>query len=651
MKKNTKLQFKRALAVILTFTMLMSMTACRTPNEFYHEVILGETIGNKPNKDKDKDKDKEEKTTEEATEDDASLNEPEPEYADTENEEFEDFLWEYFKDSVTSDTLNYKSLISSRDSYPDIQIEEATLGDARMDAAAVEEAKEKDNERYEKLLSFEDAELTEDERFTFECMKRDMEISLHIYDNIYFYEPFSPGRGAQENLTSNFTDYTFDNKQDVDDYITVLGQVREYFGDLIEFEYEKSEKGYFMSDAVADKVIEQCDEFTKSKDDHVLVTDFDERIDAVDFLSDEEKEDYKNTNKEIVLNIVIPSYDDLKNCLEELKGTGKNDGGICGFEGGKEYYRDYYFPKLSGSAKTPEEEIKIMDERWDNLLVELSSIYYSNPDAYDWAVEHGDEAFATYDDMEVKDLVDLLQDKYMDDFPLDQKIPFEIKFMSDSVSKISENTVAYYQVCPVDNPNKNLIVVNPAFEDDRFNTLAHEGTPGHMFQFWYFRNTNPNPGRQLAFNLGYIEGWAVYASYQAQDNCDFEGENEYGSIVGKIMRIDTDLNYLMLGRADLGINYEGWGVDEVADYLTGKVAEGKEKEVAEDLITSLASDPGLYLSYTTGFYEMEEMREYAEDKLGSKFDAKEYHKTVLDAGPCQFELLKKKVDKYIKENK
>ena len=111
----------------------------------------------------------------------------------------------------------------------------------------------------------------------------------------------------------------------------------------------------------------------------------------------------------------------------------------------------------------------------------------------------------------------------MDDFPLDQKIPFEIKFMSDSVSKISENTVAYYQVCPVDNPDKNLIVVNPAFEDDRFNTLAHEGTPGHMFQFWYFRNTNPNPGRQLAFNLGYIEGWAVYASYQAQDNCDFEG--------------------------------------------------------------------------------------------------------------------------------
>jgi uncharacterized protein (DUF885 family) len=172
-----------------------------------------------------------------------------------------------------------------------------------------------------------------------------------------------------------------------------------------------------------------------------------------------------------------------------------------------------------------------------------------------------------------------------------------------------------------------------------------------MFQFCYFRNTNPNPGRQLAFNLGYIEGWAVYASYQAQDNCDFEGKNEYGSIVGKIMRIDTDLNYLMLGRADLGINYEGWGVDEVADYLKGKVAEGKEKEVAEDLITSLASDPGLYLSYTTGFYEMEEMREYAEDKLGSKFDAKEYHKTVLDAGPCQFELLKKKVDKYIKENK
>ena len=52
-----------------------------------------------------------------------------------------------------------------------------------------------------------------------------------------------------------------------------------------------------------------------------------------------------------------------------------------------------------------------------------------------------------------------------------------------------------------------------------------------------------------------------------------------------------------------------------------------------------------------GYYEMEELREKAEEELGSKFEAKEFHKAILDAGPCQFEMLEKKVDKYIEENK
>ena len=482
-------------------------------------------------------------------------------------------------------------------------------------------------------------------------MKTDYETNLHLYDNIYLYEPFSPGRGIQENLTSNFIDFPFDDKKDVDDYITMVGQVRDYFADYIEFEYEKADAGYFMQDLVVDKVIEQCDEFTKNKDDHVLILSFDEKLDEVDFLTEDEKEEYKEQNKEAVLNVAIPAYEDLKACLEELKGSSDNKTGICGYEGGKEFYENYSFPKYSGSSKTVEEEIKVMDDRWDELIVEMSSMYYSNEEAYNWYVDNADTAFSMYDDMDIEDLENHLQEKYLDDYPIDEKIPFKIKFMTDSVAKISENTVAYYSVCPVDDPDYNLIVVNPDFEDDRFNTLAHEGTPGHMLQFYYFRNTNPNPARSVAFNLGYIEGWAVYSSYDTQEKCDFEGENEYGTFVGKLNRIDTDLTYLMYGRVDIGVNYEGWSTDEVAEYLTGKVQSGSEKEVAEDLIASLAGDPGMYLSYTTGFYEMEEMREYAEDKLGDKFDAKEYHKAVLEAGPCQYSMLKKKIDKYIKENR
>ena len=106
----------------------------------------------------------------------------------------------------------------------------------------------------------------------------------------------------------------------------------------LKFEYEKSEAGYFMSDMTADTVIKQCDEFTAEGENHFLIESFDERIDQLTFLSDKEKEDFKKRDKEAVLNSAIPAFEDLKKTIQELKGTGKNNLGICNYEGGREYY-------------------------------------------------------------------------------------------------------------------------------------------------------------------------------------------------------------------------------------------------------------------------------------------------------------------------
>ena len=45
------------------------------------------------------------------------------------------------------------------------------------------------------------------------------------------------------------------------------------------------------------------------------------------------------------------------------------------------------------------------------------------------------------------------------------------------------------------------------------------------------------------------------------------------------------------------------------------------------------------------------LREYAEKKLGSRFDPVEFHKVILTAGPCMYKDLKVKVDEYIEENR
>ncbi len=573
---------------------------------------------------------------------------PDQQYAETENEEFEQFLMDEFIDAITSDSMTYNDYVMYADSYDigDIEIP-ATLGDASMDEEAIAEAKAEDEEYYNRLIAFEDAELTEEERFTYECLKGEAELDMLWYDYIYFYEIFSPYGGLQSNIMTSFLEYRFDDASDVDDYIVMLGQLRDYFDKCIDFEYEKSEKGYFMCDKNVESVIDQCDDMLEKKDDHIMITYFDEKVDAMDGLTEEEKSDFKARNKEAVLTSYLPAFEDLKKAMQELKGTGKNDKGICFYDNGKEYYEKYVFPTNSGSSKTIEEEIDVMEKRMDSLFTEMMSLYYAYPEVYDEYFDKGDTLYDCYNDMEAADVVKLLMKDYMDDYPLDTEIPFEISYMSDTLATIRENTLAYYLMSPIDNPDNNIIRVNGHNTDDIFNTLAHEGCPGHMFQTWYFRNTNPNPGRALARNLGYMEGWAVYTAYNATLECDLEGE-ENGNILVQFDKINTDLGYLVEARCDIGINYEGWDIEDTKNFLN---ENGFNGDIAEDIYYELIGDPGYYFCYSVSCYEMEELRDKAEEELGSKFVLKDFHKAILDAGPCQFDMLAKKIDKYIYENK
>ena len=178
----------------------------------------------------------------------------------------------------------------------------------------------------------------EDQKLTYDVLDEYFDVAAGVYDNVYLYEPFSPMRGLQANIASMFTDYRFDDKGDVERYIELLGQIPEYFQEYLDFEKEKSEKGYFMSDEVCQKVINQCQTFIENKDDHFMVTVFNDNMDRLDFLSDEEKTEFKEQNKEAVQNSLIPAFENIITVFTDLKGTGKNRMGICNYEGGKEYY-------------------------------------------------------------------------------------------------------------------------------------------------------------------------------------------------------------------------------------------------------------------------------------------------------------------------
>ena len=556
-----------------------------------------------------------------------------------EQQEFEQYLDDYFKDVVTDDTLTYNYTIKDGADYG-LEEPEVTLGDPGMTAEEIEQDKEEFEGWVKKLDAIDRSCLTEDQKLTYDVLDEYFEVSAGIFDNVYLYEPFSPMRGLQANIATNFTDYRFDDKGDVERYIELLGQIPDYFAEYLDFEQEKSEKGYFMSDAVCDKVISQCKDFVADKENHFMVTTFNDNIDALDFLTDEEKAEYKEANKQAVENSLLPAFENVAAVLSGLKGTGTNDGGICNYDGGKEYY-EYLLKNFAGTAKSPEEVIDMLDTELQKLMVSLYQYYLGNQAAYEYFASNYDSMFAETDQMTASEMVDKMMETASEHYPDAGTINYKAEALDKNLETIMDDVLAYYMAPAIDDPDNNLIRVNGLHTDGMWTTLAHEGYPGHMLQNAYYMSTDPEPVRTLMNFLGYKEGWAMYACYDSLYYYEYE-EPEYGDTIAALYQLNDEMSYLMMGRVDLGINYEGWTLQDTADYLT---KNGMDGSAAQELYTTMVGDPAVYQSYSTGYYEMKELRDYAEEKMGDDFDLKTFNTIILETGPCQFDILKEQVDK------
>ena len=556
-----------------------------------------------------------------------------------EQQEFEQYLDDYFKDVVTDDTLTYNYTIRDGADYG-LEEPEVTLGDPGMTAEEIGQDKEEFEGWVKKLDAIDRSCLTEDQKLTYDVLDEYFEVSAGIFDNVYLYEPFSPMRGLQANIATNFTDYRFDDKGDVERYIELLGQIPDYFAEYLDFEQEKSEKGYFMSDAVCDKVISQCKDFVADKENHFMVTTFNDNIDALDFLTDEEKAEYKEANKQAVVNSLLPAFENVAAVLSGLKGTGTNDGGICNYDGGKEYY-EYLLKNFAGTAKSPEEVIDMLDTELQKLMVSLYQYYLGNQAAYEYFAANYDSIFAETDQMTASEMVDKMMETASEHYPDAGTINYKAEVLDKNLETIMDDVLAYYMAPAIDDPDNNLIRVNGLHTDGMWTTLAHEGYPGHMLQNAYYMSTDPEPVRTLMNFLGYKEGWAMYACYDSLYYYEYE-EPEYGDTIAALYQLNDEMSYLMMGRVDLGINYEGWTLQDTADYLT---KNGMDGSAAQELYTTMVGDPAVYQSYSTGYYEMKELRDYAEEKMGDDFDLKTFNTIILETGPCQFDILKEQVDK------
>ena len=543
-----------------------------------------------------------------------------------------------FIDAVTEDSIGFHLFMKNPENFGLTSIEPTWGRYYTIEYA--EEAYEYNFWIKERLDEIDVNELTnEGDVILYKTLKQNLELSMKYDEDeeneFYYYgEPFSIFNGDYINTPLVMAEFEFRKKEDIDTYIALLKLYDEYIGRQINYEKEKSELGLFMPDFVLDMVIEQCEKMIKGADNgkHYLFATFNERIDAIEWLDDEQKANYKEENKLALTEHFFPVYDKIIEELETLRGTGSdklNDA-----------QREHFLLRLQSNTSSnfdPEFIIKALDEELYRSLYLMYVAYNMNEKVEDLYHKGALSKGSVEEDM------DYIKSIYTSVFPELPAHDLDMQVLPDSMSFL--NSAAYFVISPLDDYTRNIIRINPSSaknDPEIMYILAHEGYGGHLMQSVYNGSNDIGNLRRIISSTCYEEGLSSYGASCILKASDFDEPLAlYG--IGY-----SNIDMVLGARIEMGIFYEGWTTREVGLILKdlwGLDLE-KDSEVIQGFYERMFASKGTMCRYGFGVAFFNKLRDAAEKEFEDErarawesFDVVGFNTRILEIGPCHLNLL------------
>jgi uncharacterized protein (DUF885 family) len=186
----------------------------------------------------------------------------------------------------------------------------------------------------------------------------------------------------------------------------------------------------------------------------------------------------------------------------------------------------------------------------------------------------------------------------------------------------------------------HLIDMNSMPKFDMESVAYHEGIPGHHMQVAIAQELTGLPAfRTQSFHTAYGEGWGLYSELLAKEMGGYQDPySDFGRLGAEIWRAIRLV-------VDTGLHAKGWTEQQAVDYFlaNGPTSEGQVRaEVRRYIVT-----PGQATAYKVGMLKILELRERAQKALGSRFDIRGFHDTVLGGGSLPLAILERRVDAWI----
>lgn len=543
---------------------------------------------------------------------------------------FSEFCTTLFREEMKSNTMNLHFTLKDPkaagiDSY------EITLGSLSGDSPHNQARQLK--KLSEELKKYSHRSLKGKDRLTCRLLSDYISRQQNLAAYPYYDEPLTPSGGVTSQLPVLLAEYTFRNTRDIKDYLGLLSQMDTYFLGILDYEQKKADAGLFMSDEACLKVIEGCEVFTEHPDDNFLIDTFSNRLNAMDGLTDTQKNAYLKQHSKVLSDHVIPAYSQMIKGLTMLLGRGHNNWGLCNFPEGKAYYEAVVSADTGCDDSVEDLFSQIAKARREDLTF-CQNLLENNPKLASQSPKP-DAALK-----EENAMISRLQKEILTDFPAPPQTEVEICHVDPALSEYL--APAFYITAPIDDISHNRIYINDAKNDTDiyyFTTLAHEGYPGHLYQTICTSSYGAPEVLSLLNYPGYTEGWATYTEMQSFYYAGLDPD------LASLLQHNQVATLSLYATADIGIHYFGWEKEKNAAFWS---EYGVDDTATVKRITDLIlEEPGNYLKYYVGYLKFRQMRE--QFALENKsFSVSAFHEAILRTGPSPFSVLEETVRDQLK---
>lgn len=543
---------------------------------------------------------------------------------------FSEFCTTLFREEMKSNTMNLHFTLKDPkaagiDSY------EITLGSLSGDSPHNQARQLK--KLSEELKKYSHRSLKGKDRLTCRLLSDYISRQQNLAAYPYYDEPLTPSGGVTSQLPVLLAEYTFRNTRDIKDYLGLLSQMDTYFLGILDYEQKKADAGLFMSDEACLKVIEGCEVFTEHPDDNFLIDTFSNRLNAMDGLTDTQKNAYLKQHSKVLSDHVIPAYSQMIKGLTMLLGRGHNNWGLCNFPKGKAYYEAVVSADTGCDDSVEDLFSQIAKARREDLMF-CQNLLEKNPKLASQSPKP-DAALK-----EENAMISRLQKEILTDFPAPPQTDVEICHVDPALSEYL--APAFYITAPIDDISHNRIYINDAKNDTDiyyFTTLAHEGYPGHLYQTICTSSYGAPEVLSLLNYPGYTEGWATYTEMQSFYYAGLDPD------LASLLQHNQAATLSLYATADIGIHYFGWEKEKNAAFWS---EYGVDDTATVKRITDLIlEEPGNYLKYYVGYLKFRQMREQLALENKS-FSVSAFHEAILRTGPSPFSVLEETVRDQLK---